>query len=62
MPITLRFLFCARPVFRLLIRIRFEAGAPVHRQRVADVQQILLVRELTRRLPPRLARDVLRDE
>ncbi len=62
MPITLRFLFVAKPAFRLLLRIRFETGAPQHRQRVADAQQAILVRELVKRLPRRLARDVVRDE
>jgi hypothetical protein len=62
MPIALRFLTFAKPALRLLLGIRFETGAPLHGQRVADAQQAMLVRELGKRLPPRVARDVLRDE
>jgi hypothetical protein len=62
MPISLRFLFIARPVFEAIKLIRFEPGVQWHYPRPGDAQQAMLVRELSKRLPPHLARDVLRDE
>jgi hypothetical protein len=62
MPIAFSLLTFARPALRLLLRMRFETGAPLHGPRAADAQQAMLVRELCKRLPPHLARDILRDE
>jgi hypothetical protein len=62
MPIAFRFLPFAAPALKALLWIRFDAGAPLHGPRVADQQQAILVRELAKRPPPHLARDVLRDE
>ena len=59
MAITIRFLF---PVFEAIKLIRFEPGVQWHYQRPIDAQQIMLARELAKRLPPHLKRDVLRDE
>jgi hypothetical protein len=62
MPISLRFLLFTRPVFQAIKLIRFEPGVQWHFQRPHDAQQVMLVRELSKRLPPHLKRDVLRDE
>lgn len=62
MPISIRFLFLARPVFDAIKLIRFEPGVQWHYQRPLDAQQVMLARELSKRLPPHLKRDVLRDE
>jgi hypothetical protein len=62
MPISIRFLFFARPVFEAIKLIRFEPGVQWHYQRPLDAQHAMLVRELARRLPPHLKDDVLRDE
>jgi hypothetical protein len=62
MPISLRFLFVARPVFEAIKLIRFEPSVQWHFQRPLDAQQVMLVRELSKRLPPHLQKDVLRDE
>lgn len=62
MPISIRFLFLARPVFEAIKLIRFEPKVQLHFQRPGDAQQVMLARELARRLPPHLQRDVLRDE
>jgi hypothetical protein len=62
MPISIRFLFLARPVFGAIKLIRFEPGVQWHFQRPLDAQQVMLARELAKRLPPHLKKDVLRDE
>jgi hypothetical protein len=62
MPISLRFLFIARPVFEAFRLIRFEPGVQWYVQRPHDAQQAMLVRELSKRLPPHLKEDALRDE
>jgi hypothetical protein len=62
MPISLRFLFFTRPAFEALRLIRFEPGVQWHFQRPHDAQQVMLARELAKRLPPHLNKDVLRDE
>jgi len=59
MPISIRFLF---PVFEAIRLIRFEPGFQWHYRRPLDAQQMMLARELARRLPPHLKSDVLRDE
>ncbi len=61
MPISLR-LFIFKPAFEAFRLIRFEVRGPLYGPRVADAQQSLLVHELSKRLPPRIARDVIRDE
>jgi hypothetical protein len=62
MPISIRFLVLCRPAFTLLLKVRFEPpSAPLYGPRVADAQQAILVRELSKRLPPHLVRDVLPD-
>ena len=62
MPISIRFLFFVRPVFEAIKLIRVEPGVRWHSQRPLDAQHALLVRELSKRMPPRLQRDVSRDE
>ena len=62
MPITFRFFLFARPALDALKLIRLERHAPLYGQRVQDAQQAELSREIAKRLPPRLQRDVLRDE
>jgi hypothetical protein len=62
MPISIRFLLFTRPVFDAIKLIRFEPGVQWHFQRPLDAQQAMLARELAKRLPPHLTRDVLRDE
>ena len=62
MPISIRFLFFARPVFEAIKLIRLEPGVQWHFRRPLDAQQVMLARELAKRLPPRLKSDVLRDE
>jgi hypothetical protein len=62
MPVSIRFLFFARPVFEAIKLIRLEPGVQWHYQRPHDAQQVLLARELAKRLPPHLKSDVLRDE
>jgi len=66
MPISIRFLILCRPAFTLLLKVRLEPPAPsrhgpLYGPRAADAQQAMLVRELSRRLPPHLLRDVLPD-
>ena len=62
MPILLRFPFFTAPVFEAIKLIRFEPGFQWHYQRPHDAQQVMLARELAKRLPPHLQQDVLRDE
>jgi hypothetical protein len=62
MPISIRLLLFTRPVFEAIKLIRFEPGVQWHYQRPLDAQQAMLVRELSKRLPPHLKSDVLRDE
>ena len=62
MPISIRFLFFTRPVFDAIKLIRFDSGIQWHYQRPLDAHQAMLVRELSKRLPPHLKDDVLRDE
>jgi hypothetical protein len=62
MPISIRLLLFARPVFEAIKLIRFEPGMQWHYQRPLDAQQAMLARELAKRLPPHLKSDVLRDE
>ena len=62
MPISIRFPLFTRPVLEAIKLIRFEPGVQWHYQRPHDAQQAMLVRELSKRLPPQLKRDVLRDE
>ncbi len=62
MPISIRFLFSARPIFQAIKLIRFEPGVQWHYPRPLDAQQAMLARELAKRLPPHLKKDVLRDE
>jgi len=62
MPISLRFLFNAQPLLDAFKLIRFEPGVQIHFQRPGDAQQVMLARELAKRLPPHLKSDVLRDE
>ena len=62
MPVTFRFPPFPAPALRALLWIRFDAAAPPHGPRVTDARRADLAREIARRLPSRLARDVLRDE
>ena len=67
MPISIRFLFLYRPDLHRAVEgaiklIRFEPGVQWHYQRPLDAQQAMLARELSKRLPPHLNKDVLRDE
>jgi hypothetical protein len=50
------------PVFKAIALIGFEPGIRWHYQRPLDAQHVLLARELSKRLPPHLQRDVSRDE
>jgi hypothetical protein len=62
MPISIRFLFSARPLLEAIRLIRFEPGVQWHYRRPLDAQHEMLTRELSKRLPPHLRRDVSRDE
>ena len=53
MPISIRFLFSARPIFQAIKLIRFEPGVQWHYPRPLARQHRLL---------PHLKKDVLRDE
>jgi hypothetical protein len=62
MPISIRLFVWVRPACNLLKLVRFEFDGPLYGPRVADEQQALLIRELSKRMSARLSRDVLRDE
>ena len=64
MTFSLRFsvLWSALASCRPVRFIRFEHGAPLHAQRAREADQALLVRELSKRLPPRLVKDVTGEE
>ena len=64
MTFSLRFsvLWSALASCRPVRFIRFEHGAPLHAQRAREADQAMLVRELSKRLPPRLVKDVTREE
>lgn len=62
MPIVIRLLILPRPVFTLLLKVRFERPSGFsYGPRAHDAQQCLLVQEIVSRLPPHLTRDVLPD-
>lgn len=62
MPISFPFLLFARPVGRALRWIRTDLDPPLPDPPPGEADRVRLERELAGRLPPRLARDLLRDE
>ena len=62
MPISFPFLLFAKPALNALRWIRIERDAPLVELSPGEAERVMLERVLAERLPPRLARDVLRDE
>ena len=61
MPIILRLPFVLYPRWRLNIQIRLELPPPLPFLAGREADYDLTVRELSRRLPPHLVRDVVND-
>jgi hypothetical protein len=62
MPISFPFLLFAKPFTSALRWIRTDLDPPLPDLPAGEAERVRLEQELARRLPPRLARDVLRDE
>ena len=62
MPISLPFLLFAGPAQSILRWIRIERAPPLPDLSPGEAERARLAQDLARRLPPRLARDILRDE
>ncbi|MGZ5987154.1 MAG: hypothetical protein ACXWK7_19685 [Caulobacteraceae bacterium] len=62
MPISFPFFLFAKPALSALRWIRIERDIPLDGLSPGDAERAALERALAERLPPRLARDVLRDE
>jgi hypothetical protein len=60
-PISLRLYFAFRPRFRLAALIRFDPPTAEPGPRAHDAEHIRLTRELSKRLPAHLVRDILGD-
>jgi hypothetical protein len=62
MPISFPFLLFARPALSALRWIRTDLDPPLPDLSPGEAERARLEQALASRLPPRLARDVLRDE
>ncbi len=62
MPISFPFFLFAKPALNALRWIRIERETPLSGLSPGEAERVMLELALFVRLPPRLARDVLRDE
>lgn len=62
MPISFPFFLFAKPALNALRWIRIERDMPLSDLSPGEAERVMLERALSERLPPRLARDMLRDE
>ena len=62
MPISFPFFLFAGPAQSVLRWIRIERVPPLPDLSPGEAERVRLQQELARRLPARLARDILRDE
>ncbi|HEY4030948.1 MAG TPA: hypothetical protein VGM25_11435 [Caulobacteraceae bacterium] len=62
MPISFPFFLLAKPLAEALRWIRTDLDPPLPGLSPGEAERVRLERVLARRLPPHLARDVLRDE
>ena len=62
MPISFPFFLFAKPALNALRWIRIERDTPLSDLSPGEAGRVMLERALSERLPPRIARDVLRDE
>ena len=61
MPISIRLFFILRPSFRMAALIRFDPPSSRPGPHLHDAEHARLRRELSKRLPPHLVRDILGD-
>ena len=62
MPISFPFLLFAKPLTNALRWIRTDLDPPLPGLPPGEADRVRLEKALAARLPPRLARDILRDE